>query len=80
MNKFLQTSSLKCRKALYSKRFWCGRFIQNIKKALKRERRKEQKRKSLLRTLTANRLMANADIIDTMNTLADKSLARVSFR
>jgi len=24
--------------------------------------------------------MANADIIDTMNTLADKSLARVSFR
>jgi mRNA-degrading endonuclease YafQ of YafQ-DinJ toxin-antitoxin module len=35
-------------------------FYKSIKNALKRERRKEQKRKSLLRTLTANRLMAEA--------------------
>jgi hypothetical protein len=27
-----------------------------------------------------NLCMANADVIDTMNTLADKSLARVTFR
>ncbi|WMJ77905.1 hypothetical protein RBQ61_02960 [Sedimentibacter sp. MB35-C1] len=35
-------------------------FYKTIKNALKRGRRKEQKRKSLLRTLTANRLMAEA--------------------
>jgi hypothetical protein len=33
-------------------------FYKTIKNALKRGHRKEQKRKSLLRTLTANRLMA----------------------
>ena len=33
-------------------------FYKSIKNALKRGRRKKQKRKSLLRTLTANRLMA----------------------
>ncbi len=35
-------------------------FYESRKNAPKRERRKEQKRKSLLRTLTANRLMAEA--------------------
>lgn len=43
----------------YKIRGSCGSdFYKNSKNALKRERRKPGKRKSLLRTLTANRLMA----------------------
>ena len=57
---FLRTALSEYGKALYNKGAGESVFYKNRKNALKRERRKDKKRKSLLRTLTANRLMAEA--------------------
>ena len=57
---FLRIDLSEYGKALYNKVSSISVFYESRKNASKRERRKEQKRKSLLRTLTANRLMAEA--------------------
>ena len=59
-NDFLRTALLEYGKALYNKGSGISVLYKSRKNALKRERRNPEKRKSLLRTLTANRLMAEA--------------------